>query len=392
MAFLSWDLLRSARLWTLIAIVSWIIPLVSIFTPRSLGVRSNTDSIDATCTVPSVELQNTEALFQTGVFVDKADRYDDGAPNLPTSNPCHSSNCTYTISDRAPAAQCNQTVPDSSAFWLGALDIYWNAKPSGATWDPTNSGIRGQIAIEYNSEENIQQANGVGTSFACALFNTTYQIEVQWSGDSSTACINSIEYGGVYLFGAMPGEFSALNTAKDRETTNFEAIKNTIYSQMNESLVLLQHAFYFTTPDSVDVIYTSLAANNSIQEGLEWVSDLVTAVEQVFQNTTHSLLAFDFGTTADVSCLLTKSGLVFSYNPQMLWLAYGINLAVSVLCLAAGAIAAKGNQFGGDAGFGAFLDSTRHSELNVQDIDETAKLRYGRLSSHGEQWGFMVGG
>lgn len=122
------------------------------------------------------------------------------------------------------------------------------------------------------------------------------------------------------------------------------------------------------------------------------MSDLPTAVEKKFQNTTLSLLALDFRTKTVVPGLLTKSGLVFSYSPQMLWLAYGISLTVSVLCLVAGAIAAKGNQFGGDAGFGAFLDSTRHSELNVQDIDETTKLRCGRLSSHGEQWGFMIGG
>lgn len=75
----------------------------------------------------------------------------------------------------------------------------------------------------------------------------------------------------------------------------------------------------------------------------------------------------------------------------MLLLAYVISLAVSVLCLVASAIAAKGNGFGDDAEIGAFLDSTRHSEFNVQDIDETTKLRYGRLPGHGERWGFILG-
>lgn len=126
--------------------------------------------------------------------------------------------------------------------------------------------------------------NGAGTSFACALFNSTYQIKVQWSGDSRTNHINWIDYEGAYPFGAMPSEFRALNTTEGRETTNFEAIKNTIYSHMNGSLVLLQHSFYFATPDSMDVMYTSLAANNSIG-GLDWVSNLPIAVEQVFQNT-----------------------------------------------------------------------------------------------------------
>ena len=108
------------------------------------------------------------------------------------------------------------------------------------------------------------------------------------------------------------------NDTQALQIVNFEATKDTIYAHLNGSMTLLSETAEHNDPPTLDVSDTNLPTINDDVNGLVWISDLPIGVEQLFHNSTLSLIAIDFGMRADVPCQLTNVGLVFSYDSRKL--------------------------------------------------------------------------
>lgn len=318
-----------------------------------------------------------------------------GGSYAPSNSPC-GANCSYSTILNAPALQCNNTISsaDNVTFWPSGLSIYWNAIPFGGVWESTKA-VAGDFAVEYGEDSMWDSPL---PTFACWIYNASYTIEhafgsVSPSGSSgSTSRVLAIEYQNRYPFmGAPDIEDSGVTDPIQIETSNFEAIKNALYTHLNGTLFFRGHSAYVQDPPALDVMSSNVALYYN-ETGLAWVPDVPSGLEQLMQNITLSFAAQALSsstggpmapatTTVLTTCTLSSSSTVYIYHSSILLIAYGTALAICLLSVVSGIIALRSNGFGGGVSFTAFLDAFRNPALAdpARTLDEGTRLRYGKL-------------
>ncbi|KAJ7281619.1 hypothetical protein C8J57DRAFT_1219481 [Mycena rebaudengoi] len=128
--FLSTDLLFSAQFLLLLALISWLVPIVTVFTPGALTVSSEFVNGTTTCQIPSLDLASKAAAdrlgsyhvnahTQTGELQDSSQLLHRWATQTLMSgtyitppSPCaaDASLCTYSTSYIAPYLDCGAPV------------------------------------------------------------------------------------------------------------------------------------------------------------------------------------------------------------------------------------------------------------------------------------------
>ena len=123
----------------------------------------------------------------------------------------------------------------------------------GTDW--AGGGYMGSLGVEYGNQGDWH--NLPLPSFSCQLFNSTSIIDFNFPGSTGMATVRTIDYHNIHPF-AMHASDLTVQPPLIVEASNFEAIKDPIYSHLNGSLTLVGHILYRNDPATLDVTLTNL--------------------------------------------------------------------------------------------------------------------------------------
>lgn len=436
LAFLSWDLWRTAREIVPIVALAWAFPLVVTFAPGTLTVQSRIRTVSNTCTVPTYDF-GSNILLHDGASAFSFSRHHNlnlyhfaelgsasrpyerpsslalrlvgatllgGQPFSPIS-PC-GSNCSYLLSAHAPSFSCSAGLVNSSALTWELVSSRFDPPPYVAvTLDATasaNDYTGWDLQVHLNDYAKWSPTDA-GTNLTCVTYNSTYHLNYTFVGTNPSVVIDRIDaqQPASQLSEAttdahlLPG--SVAHTEWFNATTNYYAILDTIHGYLvgNTSVFLTGNSVNFEyQPPNIELAQPLLLELGDVGSvgNLTWRSDAPHVLESLLQNITLSILtgSLDATQTASTTCVSTSTLPYFSFNPRRLWLIYGLGLGAALLCALVGIAALFQNAVGGSAGFSDFLYATRNVELNRVGDWEDVKLRYGRVPGEGGRYAFAT--
>lgn len=121
---------------------------------------------------------------------------------------------------------------------------------------------------------------------------------------------------------------------------------------------------------------------------------MASALQDLFNNITLSVLTVPLGPTESVNATLYDSELVFVYDTRRLAGPYGYALLASLFACVVGAHAMWRNGFAAKAGFEAFVDASRsESMVDPEVLAGRARIMYVPLEGGAEgRFGFVKEG
>lgn len=120
------------------------------------------------------------------------------------------------------------------------------------------------------------------------------------------------------------------------------------------------------------------------------LDDMPTALQDLMNNITLSLLTLDLNSTTTVNATELNSELVFHYDAPQLYGTYIYAIVVSLLACLGGFHALRENGFAATASFRAFIDASRNPSMMDPDVlNGTARVRYGEIPGSDGRWGFI---
>ncbi|KAJ7890879.1 hypothetical protein B0H14DRAFT_3855203 [Mycena olivaceomarginata] len=400
LAFLSWDLWRTAREIVPIVALAWAFPLVVTFAPGTLTVQSRIRTVSDTCTVPTYDFGSNILLHD-----------ELGSASRPYERPSSLAlrlvrNCSYLLSANAPSFSCSAGLVNSSALTWELVSSRFDPPPYvAATLDATasaNDYTGWDLQVHLNDYAKWSPTDA-GTNLTCITYNSTYHLNYTFVGTNPSVVIDRIDaqQPASQLSEAttdahlLPG--SVAHTEWFNATTNYYAILDTIHGYLvgNTSVFVTGNSVNFEyQPPNIELAQPLLLELGDVGSvgNLTWRSDAPHVLESLLQNITLSILtgSLDATQTASTTCVSTSTLPYFSFNPRRLWLMYGLGLGAALLCALVGIAALFQNAVGGSAGFSDFLYATRNVELNrVGDWDDV-KLRYGRVPGEGGRYAFAT--
>lgn len=211
--FFSRELISSAQLIILLALMSWSMPLIAVITPGSLLVVSrNTTTSIYPCAVPSVDLSTQNSLEELGIYgiTDGAEYLVSPSPTMRhvatlallsgtyavPQSPCGPV-CNYTTSFFAPYFTCTEPYDsgaprrdgDGSAYIWDALFTVQNRSDIPDVFYAEWYGDR-QVAVMGGSADTTasEQAQRVN----CTAVNATYTVQIEHDGSFHSITRHSV--------------------------------------------------------------------------------------------------------------------------------------------------------------------------------------------------------
>ncbi|KAK7041992.1 hypothetical protein R3P38DRAFT_2610994 [Favolaschia claudopus] len=424
LAFLSFDLWRSARGIVIVSALAWTFPLVVTFAPGTLTVKNQVNTLDKPCSVPTFDFASSAILHEevrsAALPYQRPSTATDqlvgstllaGQPFVPVS-PC-GANCSYLIAASALSFSCSEGTQNESALTWDALSLGFSSNPPpyvGVNLDVTQSQNQYRnwdFEAHYNDYTSWRPA-GQGNNITCVAYNSTYHLHYTFAGSSASVTINSIvpqQAASQLSSNRTDGGFDTVgvHSAWFNATTNYYAILDSMYSYFIGNITFTQtgnSANFKYTPQGIALAQTPLidasASSLSIGGNLTWISlpDIMHSMESLIQNISLSILTGELDRTQSTptTCRHTDTFPHFAYNAPRLWLIYGVGLGVALFCDLFGVVALWQNAFGVNGEFSDFLAATRNRELNAVDLTkkDRVRLRYGPVRSEGGRHAFAT--
>ncbi|KAJ7675482.1 hypothetical protein B0H17DRAFT_1182857 [Mycena rosella] len=405
LAFLTFDLWKSARGVAVVAGLSWAFPLIVTFAPGSLSVQSQIKPISGACNVPTFDF-GSSALYDQLTSASKgysrpsalADRVVGatllgGKPFSPTS-PC-TGNCSYLTNINAPAFTCTTGVPKTTDLTWG----FSNYPPTyvGANFDatlPLYYYMGWDFASHYTDSVRFLPVSG-GANFTCIAYNATYHLQYNFTGSSSLVSIVRVALdvpASQMLLGNLTQRESSLTDPDFIGGDDTQPHSACLYNSLVGNITMKNEG------DSLDYNYEPLtlavtqsplvtsAANGDITWG-----NPAAAMESLLTNITLSMLTLDASQMAPTTCIHFNTLPYFAYDVRQLWLVYGLGLGFALLCDVLGTVALVRNRFGATAAFTDFLVATQNTELHEVTISQSTRqirLQYGPLRNEAGRYVF----
>ncbi|KAK4703179.1 hypothetical protein P7C70_g3041, partial [Phenoliferia sp. Uapishka_3] len=418
LSFFNIGMWKAASLGTIIALTAWPLAVISILPQASLTAVTATEYSSANVTVPTfspgslvdVKAFNPSGSASGSILADIASIYESydlmgfrpifsravgstlisGLPTAATA-PCDS--CSFTQTVYAPAFNCSAGIPAGVSVNAEGITPIWSANTFGpgpfVSQDGTpQSPYGGHLAFKAGSRSS-QQAEG-----SCYLFNASYTISSNFTADPSTVQITDRTLINQYPF--YPTEVAQYEYASSGGPSSkvlaamaFEAFKDTLYSHLNGSVLEYSEGVSQVSPSTLSVLETNLVANTSFETRIFWVNDLPTAMEQLMNNLTLSIITLSMN-NATIETSDSFNHLVFRYSARTLFVPYIAGLGAAGVCIFLGLYAWMKSGVEMKAGFEGILEATRSTSLdNPEVVSGDAKIRYGKLRGT-ERSGFML--
>ncbi|KAG8937138.1 hypothetical protein FRC00_007111 [Tulasnella sp. 408] len=332
-----------------VTLVSFLLPVASVFTPASLGVSNAIHYTEGPCVISAGNLMQASVLHEGGILLSGytpvmqklAETTFYGGTITPLPDYC-GQNCTYNlnIDSFTFACQTSVTLPDGQ---MGTFDpnhpgpgvqTFWNATLTGseADHDPTMSfyvgWATGATVVPYDS------SIGSSGSAYCTPVQARYGFQV--------TKVNGVQ---TVSYTMTPTDPMLITTTHDEngKQPSPKAMRVGAVALATRDL-LLGALSVKTTP--VDIVWSfnssvRVAAFLNMTTGdirqFIW-GDAIKGIEETAANVTASLLNLDLGGLQNSTCSYTQAELIYNYHPLNLWAPYGIALFVVSLALIFGVL------------------------------------------------------
>ncbi|KPI37348.1 uncharacterized protein AB675_10331 [Cyphellophora attinorum] len=351
-----WRVWITAPLLTLIALISWFLPLTAVVSPGSLSLESRYTSNTTLLRVPQLSYSHTN---YGNVSMNDDDDYLEialhpillrhaygtaaaGRPQLPLPQ---YPNETYSLTFVGPALKCApastiQTGFYSWASWVAGTQMSTSQPESGFTSGPlmldtTSEDAAGIFVVTAkNSSVELQTHSSVNDNVSlaapnvteCRLYNATYVVDFLYESSRQTSNCSIIEWINPVAtrLNECPGECA-------NDIITYAAVMSAFgkllvgNSKVNSDLNLVTWM------------------TNYLITNIDWDRAETTqrGLEQLFQNLTVSLMSEadllkDASQTEPIKAQVVSYPIVYSYDRRDLLLPYGLGLVSAVACCLVG--------------------------------------------------------
>ncbi|KAL2812286.1 hypothetical protein BJX63DRAFT_443512 [Aspergillus granulosus] len=422
-AFFTWDLWIYAKTLTVLAIISWLIPLTAIITPATLSVHLLTKTNTTWLRVPTVNFAE-EPFWLPWASYGGAGYIDSPSPDisrlfaattssmevLPVSAPFP--NSSYTLEFWGPSYKCEK-LSDAMAQMQGmtftqpfgenytSLKALWDYEITNSTEYDTNfytganpTLLNNTLFIyaagttpQWNNNSSNANENETGTELVCQLWNTSYSINLTFTDGVQTLTPLHTTFLNPANWTSDAGRTSPLPlTASEHPFVNsgFYIMHLLFTGLLQRRLVIsvtgslsqfMQSEF---DRPSMSITQTGLFScpelwNSSAYRSIQLVNvpvstrcrnqTLASAIEDLSHNFTYSLLSLNAANTSvPVSVSFPQN--FYRYDWVNLAIAYAVAVGVTVGCILVGFVAMYRNGVAQNTSFSSVLLTTRNLELD----------------------------
>ncbi|KLO11337.1 hypothetical protein SCHPADRAFT_929999 [Schizopora paradoxa] len=367
--------IRSTSLLSTLALLIAAMDLITVFAPGA--VKPEATSITQPCTVSTVNLSHAPvAVFidTTGAYVNPIAQlrgfvnqvFLSGTYMSPTfARDQYGGSVSYSVDFDAPTLNCtNVTSSFDFATSLPSPPLSNNASITDkiVVWNTTRflNSSDGSLFITIATRKllpTFDEYKGVNpypfpTATTCTPYRSLYTVTINTG--SSNGTLPSISIRNV----VPKSPLSVLSV--DSEEMQLYAIADTFVAALNGTVIYDPNSFDFT-PDSQLVGYSPLGAADA-DSPWSWNVDMLTAIPQVMQNISLSILSDKLSETGSPTLKLVNStceitNVFFIYEPLRLFSVYGVSLLVSAICIGHGFIAIHANGVEESLSFSRVLSS-----------------------------------
>ncbi|KAJ7503809.1 hypothetical protein B0H11DRAFT_1984326 [Mycena galericulata] len=413
MKFLSVDLLFSAQFLLLLAAISWLVPIVSVFTPGALTVGSTFVNASTTCSVPALNLASKYAANNLGSYsiihdTEKGSFLSPsqalrrvatttllGGTYTAPASPCAASAslCSYATSYIAPYLECNQPVAgnytgDDNFLQSGGTTL-WNV-----TYYPgTSAGD--QLVVGWLTGESGEFTVNVVT---CAAMNATYSVVVQ----HASAGAASVQLADVVIEGVLNTDPSLLGFQVDplSDPTNSDVTRSEILSaavmvaledMISGSIVASDSSspeLTLNINNNTMVGMSNFGVANETERTFTPSPDIPGLLTSLLSNFTIGLMAANVSDTAThTPCVEAATLAIYVYHPRTLWAPYAAAAFAALLAALVGFRAIWANKSTVDTNFTTMIEVTRNAALDEVPGEDPGRvrLRYGLINDRGAE-------
>ncbi|SLM36096.1 hypothetical protein LPUS_05530 [Lasallia pustulata] len=378
------------------AIITWLVPLVAIITPGTLTVELTLQNKTVLMSVPQINFTNANNYVMAGYagsynsashrVAQLVDATASQGSILPIVPPI--ANSSYTTTFFGPALDCVQasgtdTAKLSQASGMNDPGIQ---QVIYASWVPTSTsnltspnlnpssssnGLESDYALDIYSSDYARlfiYSYYCGATLTCGLRNKTYTVSFNFQNNTQRISVQTgKDMNGVSstsLPGISPDQYTK-ETYDNNPIASYVALMESLGRIMVGNIQDESRYNYEQAPDLTSIKDTSL---NDVRQGNDSKA-FGTAIEQLFQNMTISLLSVStfqdpiaVSTPVPVTAVLTINAYV--YHPYDLYLAYGLSILFTSICLGIGMAALFRNGQSYSNNFSTVLRSTRNPDLD----------------------------
>ncbi|KAF8684612.1 hypothetical protein RHS04_01369 [Rhizoctonia solani] len=384
------DLYRSARLALLLAIVAWLLPIATVFTPATLRIKPVDRSSSSICLVPTLDLGNVtdRGLIR---YPSPGGRYRGPSPSLrrlvfqsllsgsftrsihypgSTAN----INITYPLSLVAPALECSEQNSTAQVDPNPQRDTFWR----GTRYD-VRDGNSGQnvpiLQILYTSSPRTRPP----TTLNCVPYISNYGITVYSNATKQVVSLSNLTMispasqpgGSMSLVNDNPlltGAAALIDATFDVFTGNLSQDQNGNLLSPSSNAAL---ASFINPSEQAPFIFVNISDN----------------VERLMQNVVISIISLELFQT-ETTCFAVDRVNVYLYDQSVLVNAYVIVICVAIVTLGVGIYALRDNGHSSDTSFSGFVLATRNPTLDQACEGGrkqllTLRIKFGILRSDG---------
>ncbi|KAJ7115892.1 hypothetical protein C8R44DRAFT_739605 [Mycena epipterygia] len=410
MNFMSTDLLFSAQFLLLLAAISWLVPVVTVFTPGALTVDSQFVNGTIACSVPALNLASTNAANNLGTY-SVVDHTQQGTFNgasqtmkrlatttllggyITPASPCvaSASVCTYSTSYVAPYFECGDVI-------LGNYTGDPNFKQSGgttlfnATYLPSTSAGDTMIL----AWDGISATGYEGYVLTCSAMNATYNVDVQHQSGTHTVEASSIVVNGVLTTDASLLGFqdAPLSNPLNPDYTRALILSATVMAALQDMLVGTIEASDSSSPSLTLTVNQTMIAMSNLGQINEQArnftpgDNMPALVTSLLQNITIGLMASNISdVAATTTCVQSGTQNIYVYHPTTLWPPYAAAAACALFATIIGMSALLSNRSPADTNFTKMIECTRNTALDSVPGEDPGRirLRYGLINDSGNE-------
>ncbi|CAG7956978.1 unnamed protein product [Penicillium salamii] len=430
LAFLVPDMWICAKTLTLLAIVSWLIPLVALITPATLSVHLKTTPIATDMNVPTVRFtkdfwlnwafyEGLGYIYGTSFIISRLfTTTSSSAAIIPLPPPLP--NSSYTLEFWGPSYKCQGlseviaetkgiTYTDASGNHYNSFQDVWHRYTINSSYDSTiyYSGSAPEvlnntllIATWQYSDDYIKKPTE--TSLVCKLWNTSYVLDVSFNNAIQTLVPVSTDLVAPCDWDSSTASFSGLSSKS--ESLGGYHITHLLFSSLIKG-ILLRGATGAHNGNATQLmqsgIFECAELSNSRRDypQIKFTASptcrnktLGRALEDLSRNFTYSLLSLNAANTS-VPVSVNSPKNFYSYDWTNLFAAYATALVVTFVCITIGFFALCSNGVPGKTSFSNFLRTTRNQDLDVlttgyclgsdhlPDELEKVRLRFGEIET-----------
>ncbi|KAL4911902.1 hypothetical protein BDW62DRAFT_206992 [Aspergillus aurantiobrunneus] len=413
MSFLLPELWMHAKILTLLAIVSWLIPLTAVVTPATLSVHLLTTSNITQLRVPTVNF--TESFWIPWATYVGAGYIGSPSPAISrlftaTSSyvdvlpsPAPFPNSSYTLAFWAPSYQCQRlsealvdnqgrTFTDHLDNHYSSLQNLWNHEIGNETnltrviYSATAPRALNNSLFVYAAGSNpLWNDNATQpTELVCQLWNTSYVVHLNFTDGVRTLTPISTDPVAPANWSFTAGSQSTLNPQGPDVNGGYH-ITHLLFSGLMQRTLVTSVSGELTSFEAEGLQFTTMSITQTGLFGCPelWNSStyqetgivggqsvttcrnrtLARALEDLSRNFTYSLLSLNAANTT-VPVTVASAQNFYSYSRTNLFIAYMTAVAVTLVCVLVGFHALWSNGVPHSTSFSSVLVTTRNPELD----------------------------